>query len=312
VAIADVDAKKLSGDWSAIAGNIGDGSAKSVDLAGIRKYRDAMDLINDPEVDLVDITLPTYLHARYTLAALAAGKHVISEKPICDNLADAKKVVAAAKKARGRFMVAHCIRFWPEWAWAKQAISENRYGKVLAARLRRVSEPPGWSKATYLKGEDSGGALLDLHIHDTDFVQFCFGRPRRVFSQGFALISGAIDHVVTQYEVDCGAAVSAEGTWVMHAGHGFNMAYTIVFENATADYDLTRGPNALKLFQNDKPAQTITCEGGDGYVGELRHMLESIEAGRPPSIVTGEDALNAVAICEAEEKSIKTKQLVTV
>jgi predicted dehydrogenase len=97
----------------------------------------------------------------------------------------------------------------------------------------------------------------------------------------------------------------------MHAGHGFNMAYTIVFENATADYDLTRSAAPLKLFQDGQPPQTITCAGGDGYLGELRHMLESIEAGHAPSIVTGEDGLNAVAICEAEERSIKTGQLVT-
>ncbi len=312
VAICDAVRLPEDGNLTPVAGNISTADQIKFDMSVVKGYRDYAQMLANPDVQLVDICLPTPLHADVAIAALRANKHVICEKPLARSSSVCRQILDAAKSSKGYFMPAHCIRFWPEWAWAKQAISENRYGKVLAARLRRVSEPPGWSKATYLKGEESGGALLDLHIHDTDFVQFCFGRPRRVFSQGFVRISGAIDHVVTQYEVDCGAAVSAEGTWVMHAGHGFNMAYTIVFENATADYDLTRGPNALKLFQNDKPAQTIACEGGDGYVGELRHMLESIEAGRPPSIVTGEDALNAVAICEAEEKSIKTKQLVTV
>ena len=74
------------------------------------------------------------------------------------------------------------MRFWPGWSWLKTAIEDGRYGKVLAARFRRVSGPPGWSKGTYFKGAESGGALLDLHIHDTDFIQFLFGRPTSVFS----------------------------------------------------------------------------------------------------------------------------------
>jgi len=105
--------------------------------------------------------------------------------------------VTAAQAAHGFFMPAMCLRFWPQWVWAKQAITQGAYGRVLAARFRRVSEPPGWSRSTYFNGEQSGGALLDLHIHDTDFVQFLFGRPRGVFSTGLTRFSGAIDHVVT-------------------------------------------------------------------------------------------------------------------
>jgi predicted dehydrogenase len=182
---------------------------------------------------------------------------------------------------------------------------------VLAVRLRRVSEAPGWSRDSYFKGDQSGGALLDLHIHDTDFVQFLFGRPKSVFSSGFTRFSGAIDHVVSQYNVGQGISVHAEGTWLMNKGHGFNMAYTIIFENATADYDLSRGAEALRVFQEGKEPQTIKFDGPDGYVGELRHMVDSILAGTPPSVVTGQDGLSAVEICEAEEKSILTGQVVT-
>jgi len=312
VAICDAIRLPADGNLTPVAGNISTADEIKFDMSVVKGYRDYADMLTNPDVQLIDVCLPTPLHAPVTMAALRAGKHVICEKPLARTSAVCREILEAARSARGYFMPAHCLRFWPEWAWARQAITDGRYGKVLAARFRRVSEPPGWSKAMYLKGEDSGGALLDLHIHDADFVQFCFGRPRRVYSQGFVRLSGAIDHVVTQYEVAGGVAVSAEGTWVMHAGHGFNMAYTIVFENATADYDLTRSGAPLKLFQDGQAPQTISCPGGDGYVGELRHMLESIEAGRPPSIVTGEDGLNAVALCEAEERSIRTGELVVV
>ncbi len=208
-------------------------------------------------------------------------------------------------------MPAMCMRFWPEWTWVKKAIDEKPYGKVLGARFRRVAQPPGWGHQHFLSGEKSGGALLDLHVHDVDFVQFCFGRPRAVYATGYTKFSGAIDHVVAQYQVASGAAVFAEGAWAMTEGFGFSMGYTVNFENATADYDVARGADALKLFENGKGPRTVQCEGGDGYVGELKHLLESIRAGRPPTVVTAQDGQSAVEICEAEERSIKTGLIVS-
>ena len=141
-------------------------------------------------------------------------------------------------------------------------------------------------------------------------MQFCFGRPRAVCSTGQSHLSGAIDHVTTIYQVDSGASVVAEGSWLMGPGFGFKMAYNAVFEQATVDYDSTRGAEALKVFEKGKSAEVIKCDGADGYVGELKHMVESIAAGRAPSVVTGDDGLSAVEICEAEERSAKTGQWV--
>jgi predicted dehydrogenase len=219
--------------------------------------------------------------------------------------------VQAAASAKGYFMPAMCLRFWPEWAWVKRAIDERRFGPVLAARFRRVAEPPGWGQKNFFQGAESGGALFDLHVHDADFVQFCFGRPGSVYATGFSRHSGAIDHVVTQYHVASGVVVHAEGSWAMTPGFGFNMAYTVIFENATADYDLARGKDALRLFEKGKPACTVTCDGPDGYVAELRHIIEAIQSGRPPSVVTAEDGLAAVEICAAEEKSVHSGQIVS-
>src|SRR5690606_29525536 len=164
----------------------------------------------------------------------------------------------------------------PGWSRMKDAAADQRYGKILAARFRRVSGPPAWSKGTYFKGAESGGALLDMHIHDTDFIQFVFGAPRRVFSTGLTRYSGAIDHVVTQYEVAGDAVVSAEASWLMGDAFGFNMAYTVNFERATADYDLSRGAEALRIYEEGQPARVEAITGEDGYVGELSHFLACI------------------------------------
>ncbi len=308
-ALCNPSGRNLDGDFSNVFGNVGTREPIRLDMREVKAYRDFAALIADPSIHVVDITTPTHLHAEQAVAALRAGKHVMCEKPLARTAVDARAILAEAACAKGFLMPAMCLRFWPEWSWLKQAIAENRYGRVLSARFRRVAEPPAWGG--FLDGKKSGGALLDLHIHDADFVQFCFGRPQRVFATGHTSVSGAIDHVLAQYDVTGGAVVHAEGSWAMTRGFGFNMAYTVNFERATADYDLARGKEALKLFESGQEPRVVVCDSADGYVGEWRHFLESIQAGKPPSVVTAADGVSALEICEAEERSIASGQPVT-
>ena len=309
-ALCNPSGRNLDGDFSKVTGNIGSSDALKLDMTGRNAYRNFADLLADPAVELVDICAPTHAHPALVIEALKAGKHVLCEKPLARTAASARAIGAAAASASTFLMPAMCLRFWPEWVWLKKAIDEKTYGKVLGARFRRVAQPPGWSRQFFLDGNLSGGALLDLHIHDTDFVQFCFGRPLGVFSTGFTKVSGAIDHVVTQYQVSSGASVSAEGSWAMTEGFGFTMSYTAIFEGATADYDISRGPDALRLFEPGKEPQTLRLGGQDGYFGELSYLLVCLTSARPPRTVTAQDGVSAVEICEAEERSVKTGKMV--
>jgi len=305
-AICDAVRLPEDGVIGGVAGNVGTDEAVRLDMSVVQGYREYAELLQNPDVQLIDLCVPTSAHVPMSIAALQAGKHVICEKPLARTSAKAQLIVEAAAAAQGYFMPAMCMRFWPEWAWLKQAITDQRFGKVLAARFRRVSAPPTWGKESYYNGKQSGGALLDLHIHDTDFVQFCFGLPQAVLSSGISHFTGAVDHVITQYKVACGATVMAEGSWLMSPGFGFNMSYTVNFENGTVDYDLSRGEKPLLVAEADQPPYPVTCEGIDGYVGELTHMLDAIRNQTPPSTVTATDGLTAVRICEAEEASIQS------
>jgi predicted dehydrogenase len=305
-AICSLGRLPVDGDLSKAGGNLGDGKPLKLDLTQVKAYAKFEEMLADPEIDLVDLCVPTPQHHPLAIAALRAGKHVVCEKPLARTPALCREIVDAAAQAKGFFMPAMVMRFWPEWAWLKQTIDAQTYGKVLAARFRRVSAPPGWSKSSYFKGDDSGGALLDLHIHDTDFVQYCFGRPKSVFSTGTTRFSGAVDHVVTSYQFADGVPVTAEGSWLMTESFGFKMEFTVNFEKATADFDLARGAEPLKLFETGQAARVIQCEPVDGYLVELRYFIDCIQQGIAPSIVTAADGLSAVEICEAEERSIKT------
>jgi predicted dehydrogenase len=310
MAVSDAFKKPVDGVLPGVGGNITDGDSLHLD-PDTKFHQNWEDLIADPAVDLVDICVPTSDHVKLSLAALRAGKHVVCEKPMARTSAQCREIVDAAAHSAGCFMPAMCMRFWPGWDWLKAAISNETHGRVLAARFRRVSSPPGWSRGTYFKGGESGGALLDLHIHDTDFVQFCFGRPKSVFTTGCTRFSGALDHVVTTYQVDGGAVVTAEGSWIMNEGFPFTMKYTVNFERATADFDISRGAEALKLYEEGKPPAVVKLDAGDGYTAELRHLVESIQNGVRPDIVTALDGLSAVEICEAEEKSAQSGQVVS-
>lgn len=309
-AICNPSGRRLDGDLSDVQGNIGSQEPLKLDMSQVKAYRHLDELLEDPNVDLVDICSPTHHHADHAVKALHSGKHVLCEKPLTRHAQSAEPILKAAAEAKGCFMTAMCLRFWPDWQFLKEAVTDERYGKLLGARFRRVAEPPAWGGDNYFDGTKSGGALVDLHIHDTDFIQFLFGRPEGVYSTGYSKFSGAVDHVVTQYKVADGAMVFAEGGWAMTPGFGFTMSYTANFERATIDYDIGRGAEALKVYQEGKAPETPDVGGGDGYYGELKYLIDCIEQGARPTIITPEEGKSAVEICEAEERSVQSKEFV--
>ncbi|MEY4388210.1 MAG: 1,5-anhydro-D-fructose reductase [Verrucomicrobiota bacterium] len=308
VAVCDAVRVPVNGVLAGVAGNIK--KSDDIDLgAGVKVYRKLEQLLADPDVQLVDLCTPTPLHPEQAIAVLKAGKHCICEKPLARTAASAQEILQVAKTSPGYLMPAMCMRFWPGWAELKEIVSAQTYGKVQAARFRRVSEMPAWSKAgTYSAGNDLGGALYDLHIHDTDFVNFLFGRPASVFATGVSGANSSVVHVVTQYHYADGPAVYAEGSWLLKSG--FNMAFTVHCERATLDFDLTRGADALMISEEGQGTRVVKLASGDGYTGELRYFVDCVANRRPPQTVTGLDGLTALEICEAEEKSIRTGQVV--
>ncbi len=302
VAICDIDRKKRSGDWSGIAGNIG-GAGKKTNLKGIKVYSRAEDMFRDREVAVVDVTLPTYLHARYAVKALRAGKHVICEKPLALNSREAARIVKAARKARRRLFVAHCIRFWPHYAAARGIVRSRRYGRLLSACFRRFSPTPTWSWRNWLQNpRKSGLAAMDLHIHDADFVTYMLGKPRAVLCSGGGLKPGRLDHMHAAYAYPSGALVTAEGGWEFAAGFPFGMSFTIAMEKAT----LNLAPDlSLTLHPLKGGVKKVKVPAGDGYSAELKHFIGCLARGKASDVVSPESALSSVKLIECEMKSAR-------
>ncbi len=306
VAVADLDEARRTGKAKA-GGNIEGQAQGGFDFGSVKQYADAAELIADPDVQLVDVCLPTPAHAKFAIMAMEAGKHVLIEKPLARNSEMVAQVVAAAEKAQGLTMCAMCMRFWPGWTWLKDAVDQQTYGPLRAATFRRVADHPGG--AFYESGDACGGAILDLHIHDSDFVQHLLGMPDAVTSRGYSHVTDRVDHVVTQYYYADVPLVVAEGGWSMSKGFGFRMEYTANFAKATAVFDLA-AESPLTLYVPGKEAQAVALPGGMGYEHEIAYFLECIETGTPPTRVTLASAGESVRLVEAEARSVKTGQTV--
>lgn len=310
VAVCDAN-PNIEEDTKRAVGNI-DGAAEDIDFKGIELFTRFDEMIAKVQLDAISLTLPTYLHAEFSERALLQGVHVLCEKPMALTVGDCDRMIAAAQKGGKVLQIGHCLRFWPEYTKAKELVDGGAYGKVVAATFQRLGSPPGWSLDNWFVDESrSGGVALDLHIHDTDFVQYLFGLPEAVCSHGAAGPRGQLVHIVTQYIYGDDRVVTAEGGWGMTAGFGFEMSFNLVLEKATIVYDLTREP-AFRVCPADGEACTPEVSSQDGYIRQIDHFARSIQGQTVPPVITLEQSRDSVKIVEAEKKSIRRRERVTV
>jgi len=322
VAVCDLN-PNIEEDTKKAIGNVGE-TEEAVDFTGLKLYTDYEKMLKEAKLDAVSITLPTYLHADFSIKALQAGLNVLCEKPMALNVQDCERMIAQANRSGKVLQIGHCVRFWPEYAKAKEIIDSGKYGKVIAATFQRLGAAPAWSADNWFMNEKrSGGVALDLHIHDTDFVQYLFGLPRAVSSLGATRPGGGspsrsgkgpggeLLHIVTQYLYDDDKAVIAEGSWAMTPSFGFEMSFNIALEKATIVYDLTRKP-AFKICPAEGQSITAEVEKSDGWFLEIVHFVKTISRQKVKPVTTLEQSLNSVKIVEAEKESIKKGQKISI
>lgn len=316
VAVADIDAAKQRGDISSVSGNLGDGAGSCLDFSNIAVYGDALEMIASAPLDMVDICVPTPDHAKYIIAALEAGLHVFSEKPLCRNLEELEQIRQAVKNARGFFNVGMCIRSWPEYDFARELYLSGKLGQVRTALFRRLSPTVngnGWEN-WYMDGKRSGGALLDLHLHDTDAVCHFFGRPRAVSSFGAKNVTGngTVDQVFSCYDYGDGRLITAEGGWAAAVNTPFEMSFQIVGEKGTAKLDAS----GFHIFWNDGTVESPVC--GDpalptGWHVELEYFTRCVATQQCPNrYQTAESIFDSFAVVMAEQESVDSGKKVEV
>jgi predicted dehydrogenase len=316
VAIADSNAAKQQGDISSVVANIGGGTNDTVDLSGVSVYADGLDLINDPAVELVDICVPLHLHKQFALAALKAGKHVLCEKPLARNSDDAAEIVAAAKASDKFFSVGMCVRYWPEYRYVYEQYKAGKYGKMRNAFFKRFSPTVsgnGWQD-WFSDEERSGGALLEMHLHDTDQILYFFGRPKSVNTTGCKGFRSkeSWDHVFSSYEFEDGSMVVSEGGWTAAKGTPFEMSFQLICDNATVIFNHA----GLNVYYEDGTTETPDLSAykqPTGWHEELNYFVESIAYGKQPDkYISLDELVDGICIVEAERKSVESKKSVKI
>lgn len=306
-AIFTRDQKKLAGDWSDVRGNFG-GAGGVQDLSGIKKFDNLDAMLADPEIDLLDLCLPSHLHRDIAIRALEAGKHVLVEKPIALSVEDADAMIAAAERTGQLLMVAQVLRFWPEFSVIKDLLESGEYGALRGAHFKRVISKPDWSVGEnwFADPSKTGGPVVDLHIHDTDFVQYLLGQPAAVWSTGTVSRQGEVEYLVTEYQYPGkNVCVTAQSGAVAMKGIEFEHGFDVYFERAMLKHNSSTTP-ALELYTEDGGKTEIKPRIADGFAEQLRTATQGVAAGRVPAALAAVTARNSLATVLAEAESVRS------
>lgn len=299
----------------------GHGEGRVAELATELKVEATTDLdriLQDDRIDAVDICLPTPLHRDVTEAALAAGKHVLLEKPLAMSEEDGAALVTVAAASDRVVMIAHVLRFWPEYVELKRVIDSGELGKPLAAITARRQPFPNWS-ALLKNASSTGGAIYDMLVHDFDALNWIMGTPTNVTANGLLnQQSGGFDHaqVLVGY---AGGTGTAEGGMMQPESYPFTSRLEVLCENGAIEYHFQAGgrsfevgqpTNSLKIYRAEGDPEALAVEQTDPYANETGYFIECIRTGTPATRATPADAHLALQVGLAAKLSAEIGQTV--
>lgn len=303
-ALADLDVKV-----TAVADVRPEFAAKLANGAEI--YATGMELIEKADVDVVDVCLPTHLHAAHAVAAMKAGKNVFVEKPVAFKDEDMELILATEKETGAKVQVGQVIRQWVEYVWLKGVVDAGTFGKVKHAMFRRLSSWPDWAWEGWLHQVDkSGGVAVDMHVHDVDYVRYILGEPDVVKAHAHRDTEGAIQQINAVYGYGNDVSVAVEAGWEYPATFPFTAGFRVKFEKATVVLDA----GVLTVYPVDGAAYNPELEeeftgendiGGNvsslgGYYNELKYFVEGLQGKNDLSVATVAEAVKSVQLVKRE------------
>ena len=330
--VAVIGAGTMGGEhgrqWASVAGTevVGvlaesrEEAGRAAEAAGCPAFgREEFDaLLRQTRPDIVDVCVPTPFHREYVERAAAAGKAVFVEKPLARTLADCDAIVEAVERAGVPLMAGHVLRFFPEYAAAKRLVDAGGVGKPAAIRTARLAGMPQGGHDWYRDSAQSGGVVLDMIIHDFDWLRWSFGPVTRVYAQGLygkPEHAGKRDYALVTLRHDSGAVSHVTGSWA-HPG-GFRTTLEIAGDAGLIEHDsarsapLTFSPHAAAGGGGGVtvPESPLAADENP-YFLELKAFVGALGKSVPMP-VTVHDAREAARIALAALESIETGKAVT-
>lgn len=271
---------------------------------GAKAFGDLKSLLSEVEVDVFDVCTPTNLHLPYIRDAAKHRKHVIVEKPLARNIKDACDAVDLCEEAGVKLFTAQAVRWFPDYRRLRELVVTEEVGKPVIARTMRAGRfLGGW----FGDLKASGGVVLDLAVHDFDFLRWCFGDVARVYARGMSHNTITdIDHALISLRFENGVIAHVEASWAQKAGFEHYAEIACTHGLLSLDGSCTQSVR-VQAKNDDGTVYEISEAPSDqrGVVLELTHFIACIE-GKAKPIMDPEDGLEAVRIAEAALQSIKT------
>lgn len=267
-------------------------------------YNDAAVLLEEETPDIVDICLPTFLHAKFAIAAMEKGCHVFLEKPVCLTEDEAEMLLETQSKMGVKVQVGHVVRFFKAYKWLKDTAVSGKYGRIKSAEFKRLSAYPAWSP-TVVDYRRSGSVAFDMHIHDADFIRYLLGEPDDIQVAATRDNEGVIQHIFATYKFG-DVVVTAQGGWDFPKGFPFTAEFLVNFDSATAvlkDGELTVYPASSAPYSpeffgewgEDVDVGANVSFAGD-YYDEIKFFVEEVVIGGKPGIVPLTDAVRTAKL----------------
>ena len=267
----------------------------------VKVYSDLKTLLENESVDVVDVCAPSYLHVELSIMAMEAGKDVLCEKPMSIDSRGTAEIMAAIERTGRTFMVAHVVRFMSAYRYLKKVVDSGELGKPVHFDLERVSSIPDWNWENWMQDKSkSGGALIDLSVHDIDFIQYVFGEPAKISGAHYDY-KNKTEYHSSELVYENGFTASITGGWY-RAKIPFRASYLAVFEKGYVSFcqgKCIKNGEEVNFSDIDTEMDTgVNVKGFDGYSDEIIYFIDCLEKGIVPDMVTPVSSENAIKLVE--------------
>ena len=273
------------------------------------------ELIEDADVDVIDICLPTYLHTEHAVLAMKKGRNVFIEKPVALTKEEGELLLATQKETGAKVQVGHVVRIRDEFVWLKEFADKKEYGEIRTAVFRRLSAPATGAWEGWLDDADKSGSMaLDLHVHDVDFMRYLMGEPKSFTTAVDRSEDGTIQQIFTTFNYDK-AVVTTEACLDYPLDFPFEFGFRVKFDKATVVCDKTKD---VTVYYEDggiynpeiKPAYEGNCDMGGNistlgaYYNELKYFVDRLNADEELTIAPLDEAVKSVNLVLDEIASV--------
>ncbi len=295
------------GKLVAICGRNQENLQQFIDKYPCTPYTQLEEFLKNPAIDLVVVCVPTYLHQEQVIKIARAKKHILCEKPFALSSQACQAMISSAKKEGVYLTVAQTLRHWPAYEKIKELVDQGAIGKIKSVKAARLCQFPNWSP-WYKDPEKSGGALFDLQIHDLDYIHYlCDSSVAYSSAVGVRDENECWNEVMSSFVLKNGAVASIHVTNQLGGDYPFTMSLLIRGELGTLEFTYTDGLNIgmaengkreLILYNQGKTPISVDFSKEDGYLPQLVHVVDSIQAGVPSRKVPIEQSLEMIELVE--------------